>query len=33
MSQKRNKTQRIIALGIIGVFVFTTVVMSLMYAL
>ena len=33
MSQKRNKTQRVIALGIIGIFVVTTVVTALMYAL
>lgn len=33
MSQKRNKTQRIVALGIIGIFVFTTIVTALMYAL
>jgi hypothetical protein len=33
MSKKRNKTQRIIAFGIIGIFAFTTVVTAVMYAL
>ena len=33
MSQKkRNKAQRVVALGIIGIFVFTTIITAIMYA-